>query len=159
MGVLNGTCVVPRPSLAGFQWFLANVVKIPVTALDPSDPVIGFVFAIACETVNRFIRCASPLTYNEAVYNLATDLLINYAQDTAQSQPPDYWAGLRSSFKLGSFASGVVANASDEGTSAGLEVIEGAKLLTFDQLQNLKTPYGRRYLGIAQKFGTAWGMT
>lgn len=151
--------MVPRPSLAGFQWFLTNIVSIPSTALPATAPVIAFAFESARATVNRFIQQVSPFKYNEALYNLATDVLINYARDTPSTQPPLYWADLRKSFNIGTFAAGVVANASDEGTSAALDVIEGAKLLTFGQLQNLKTSYGRTYLGIAQEFGTAWGIS
>jgi hypothetical protein len=31
--------------------------------------------------------------------------------------------------------------------------------LTFADLQTLKTPWGRIYLGIAQDVGTLWGVT
>ena len=31
--------------------------------------------------------------------------------------------------------------------------------LTIGNLQNLKTPWGRVYLGIAQSYGTLWGLS
>lgn len=152
------TCYEPGPpTLAGFQWFIANVMQIPAVSLPPSAPVIGFAFSVACDTVLCAIQQASPLLYNQAVYNLAADLLINYATDTPAT--PTYFSGLRDTFKIGQFSAGVIANAGDEATSAGIEVIEGMRLLTIDQIQNLKTPYGRTYLGIAMKYGTAWGVT
>lgn len=129
---------------------------IPIVSLPLSATVISFAFGLALETVNPAINCASPLVYNTAVYNLAADLLINYAPDTAAT--PTFFSGLREKFKIGNFSAGVVANAGDESTSAGIQVIEGMKNLSIDQLSNLKTPYGRTYLGIAMKYGTAWGL-
>jgi hypothetical protein len=145
------------PTLAGFQAFIRDIMQIPVISLPSDAPVICYVFQFSLDTVLRAICVASPLVYNTAVYNLAGDLLINLAPDTAVT--PDYFKGLREKFKCGQFASGVVTNASDEATSAGIEVIENLQNLTIDQLQNLKTPYGRIYLGIAMKFGTMWGIT
>jgi len=145
------------PTLTGFQTFITEIMGIPATSLPPTSPVIGFAFAVALETVLVIIQTVSPLSYNTAVYNLAADLLINYAPDTLET--PTYFSGLREKFKIGNFSAGVITNASDEATSAGIEVIEGMKNLTLDQLQNLKTPYGRNYLGIAMKYGTGWGMS
>ena len=125
--------------------------------MNPAAPVIGFAFQVALDTVLCEIQQASPLIYNVAVYNLAGDLLIAYAPDTAAT--PAYFAGLREKFNVGKFTAGVIANAGDEATSAGIEVIDGMKNLTIDQLQNLKTPYGRAYLGIAMKYGTNWGVS
>jgi hypothetical protein len=145
------------PTLAGFQTFITDYMQIPAVSLPLTAPVIGFAFQVSLDTVLREICLASPLIYNVAVYNLAADLLINYAPDT--SATPTFFAELRKEFKIGNFSAGVITNASDEATSAGIEVIEGMKLLTLDQLQNLRTPYGRAYLGTAMKWGTAWGIS
>lgn len=145
------------PTITGFKSFIRDIMGIPALSLPDDAPVICYAFEVSFNTVLPQICAASPLIYNTAVYNLAGDILINVAPDTAAT--PDFFKGLRVQFKVGQFASGVVTNASDEGTSAGVEVIEGLKNLTLDQLENLKTPYGRTYLGIAMKFGTAWGIT
>mgnify|MGYP003341841371 CR=1 FL=1 len=60
----------------------------------------------------------------------------------------------RSAYQLKSFVSGVVSFAGDEGTQSTLTVPEALKGLTIGNLQNLKTPYGRTYLQIAQDFGS-----
>jgi hypothetical protein len=71
-----------------------------------------------------------------------------------------YFAKLRKDLKLNTFVPGVVSSTSDLSTSVGLDNPDFFKNLTLDQLQLLKTPYGQRYLAIAQKYGpTVWGLT
>jgi hypothetical protein len=41
----------------------------------------------------------------------------------------------------------------------GLLNPEAMKTFTLANLQNLKTPWGREYLAIAQRAGTTWGLT
>lgn len=66
----------------------------------------------------------------------------------------------RSRLKLGEFAPGVVASASDVSTSTGLLNQDFMRGLTLENLQLLKTVYGRAYMSIAQKYGpTVWGVT
>jgi hypothetical protein len=114
--------------------------------------------------------------YTMAVYNLGGDFLINIAQDQVVAPAPadcdcddppplvsttplNYWTNLRGQFKIVPFVSGVISSTADEGTSESLQVIEVAKNFLLSDLQNLKTPYGRTYLGIAMKFGTLWGLS
>lgn len=146
----------PGPTLAGFQEFITNVMQIPAISLPPSSPVIGFAYGVALDIVLRIIQKTSPFIYTIAVYNLAADLLINYAQDTPAT--PTYFTAMREQFKIGQFAAGVVSSAADEATSTSIDVVQGMKNLTIDQLNNLKTSYGRTYIGIAAKFGTSWGI-
>jgi hypothetical protein len=54
---------------------------------------------------------------------------------------------------------GVIGSSADETTSESLVVPEAMKNLTLQNLQNLKTPYGRQYLYFAQAFGTNWGLS
>lgn len=71
-----------------------------------------------------------------------------------------FFANIRRYFKINSFVPGIVANTSDLTTSVGLDNPDFMKNLTLEQLQLIKTPYGRRYLEIAQKYGpTIWGVT
>lgn len=71
-----------------------------------------------------------------------------------------FFANARRQLKLNSFVPGVVASTSDLSTSVGLDNPDFFKNLTLDQLQLLKTSYGRAYLAIAQKYGpNVWGVS
>jgi hypothetical protein len=165
------------PNLAGFQWFLANVVAIDTDNLPPSAPVVTFAFNVALGIVNPQLCLVgipnqqdSPYTksqYDLAVYNLAADLVINWAVDPPGAPTatlPDgtqlsFFERLRYRWGIGNAHFGVVASINDVSTSTNIEVIEAAKTFTLGNLQNLKTPYGRTYLAIAQSYGTLWGLS
>ena len=143
-------------TLDGFQSFVYGNMGINTTVLPTTSPDIATAYNLAIETVNQQISIAAPLSYDTAVYNLAGDYLINYASDqTGQT----YFANLRADFHIYDFVAGVVQSADDQSTSDSLEIPESLKQLTLGDLQNLKTPYGRVYLAIAQKVGTLWGIT
>lgn len=153
-----------QPTVTGYSWFLYNIVGIPVLALPTDSPVIAWSFNVAMMIVNPTLALVgsapgtSPPTnvYVECVYNLAADILINHAQDQTGRT---YFEDLRKSYNIGAFAPGVVTSASDSSTSTGLQPIESMKNLTLANLQNMKTPYGRTYLGYAQSYGTLWGLS
>jgi hypothetical protein len=131
-------------------------------------------YNVAMAIVNRALQAVSftnPMTgqpssvYALAVYNLAGDNLINYAQDIPNAPnvqgsvpPAPYFINLRQRWNVYGFVSGVIQSASDEGTSTSFVVQEAAENFTLSNLQNLKTPYGRAYLAFAQSYGTLWGM-
>lgn len=162
----------PQPTLAGFLAFVRGVMRIDAKHLPDNSPWLTYAFAVALAIVNPALRIvALPQTdaagvalntggftiYSEAVYNLAADNLINYAQD---QQGFSYFTRLRKKLNIGGFVSGIVQGSSDEGTSVSLVVQEAAKNFTLMNLQQLKTPYGRTYLGLAQSYGpTTWGLT
>jgi hypothetical protein len=157
------------PTLAGFLAFLANVVQIPSAALPTDSPVPGYAFNFALTTVNPALQIACGPTpnawsaYTVAVYNLAADILINWAQDP-QDEPAyknelQYFAWLRDSYGINQFVAGVIQSSSDEGTSQSMVVPDQFKGLTIGQLTNLRTPYGRQFLSISQSFGTLWGLS
>lgn len=162
----------PQPTLAGFQAFIYDIMKVPPKALPSTSPFIKYAFANALAIVNPALRkvCIPQkdaagvslntggwTIYAEAVYNLSADLLINYAPD----QPGfSYFTKLRRKLNITGFVSGIVQASSDESTSVSLVVQEAAKAFTLKDVQNLKTPYGRAYLGLAQSYGpTTWGLT
>jgi hypothetical protein len=140
-----------------------------VTAM-PAAPVPGDQYAIApgsalmtldvaVATVNPAICAASAELYTLAVYNLATDRLFNYAQDVPGQT---FFRDQRGKDKLNlsAFAPGVVASSGDEGSSTSLLNPEAMKRFTLRDLQMLKTPWGREYMGIAQMYGVnVWGLT
>lgn len=161
------------PSLAGYTAFLYNVVGIPTSALPSNSPYIQFSYQVALDIVNPTLQVAPssspsyPSIYALAVYNLGADRLVNWAPDETPVvvYPPGDAAGLgffqytRKTMNLNSFVGGVIQSTSDESTSQSMVVPEQMKNLTFQDLQSLKTPWGRTYLGFAQAVGTNWGIS
>ena len=159
----------PGPTLAGFQSFIQNVMNVQPQYLPPSSPVIGFALAVALNIVNPQLQwlptyCGPPISgvpavsmYTLAVYNLAADNLVNFAQD----QPGcDYFNDLRNKFNTYGFVSGVIQSGGDEGTNESMVIMDAAKQFTMANLQQLKTPWGRQYMAFAQSYGpTTWGIS
>lgn len=145
-----------QPSLAGFITWARTAIGV-TTAQLPDDSV-WFVYAynVAIEIVYTQINCVSPTIYTLAVYNLAGDNLINFAQDVP---PSTFFADARKNFLIYSFVAGVITSSADQSTSQSLGVPESLKNLTLGNLQNLKTPWGRAYLAFAQDMGTLWGLS
>lgn len=162
----------PQPTLAGFQWFVANVMGIDAAVSPPTSIWTRIAFATSLAIVNPALRivCIPEFDaadvqlnsggyslYSQAVYNLAGDTLINIAQD---QNGRSYFTKLRKVLNINGFVSGVVSGAADETTSASIVVQEAAKNFTLANIQLLKTPYGRAYLAIAQSYGpSAWGIS
>ncbi|MGH8321588.1 MAG: hypothetical protein ACRESI_06510 [Gammaproteobacteria bacterium] len=145
------------PNIPAFILFLRNVVVIPVSALPNNATVIGISLSVAMDIVNITLALASEDIYNFAVYNLASDMLINYAQDLPNQT---YFTTLRAQLNLSTISVGVVSSSGDQSTSVGLLNPTAMQNLTLQNLQNLKTPYGRAYLGFAQMYGSnLWGLS
>jgi len=154
-------------NVTDYTTFIQQTMRIPLAALPTNSPFILQTLAIAQDIVNPALQvvCApsgsnlgytGPGIYELAVYNLAGDMLINFAAD----QPGQtFFATARASYGINSFVAGVVGASADATTSESLVVPEAVKNLTLQNLQNLKTPYGRQYLYYAQAFGTLWGLT
>lgn len=143
-------------SEAGFLSFIRNVMGITTLQLPDNSPAITDAYTVSIETVNLYIGSISTTFYDLAVYNLGGDYLLNWAPDTA---PSTFFADYRKTNNLNGFVAGVVASSADEGTSNSLLVPDFFKTLSLSDLQELKTPYGRQYLAIAQKFGPLWGLS
>ena len=149
-------CGQPSPTLQGYTAFL-RAECFPSANLPDGSPSIVMSLQIAVDIVNPVVECASPTLYTLAVYNLATDRLINYGQDVEGQK---FFANLRTKFKIDEPAVGIVSASSNESTSTTLLNPEQLKHLTLADLQTLKTPYGRRYMGIAQGYGQeTWGLS
>jgi hypothetical protein len=163
---------VNPPTLAGFLSFIRNVMGISTTVLPDASSVITMAFnvAIAIVNINLQIIPVGPqpgdTIYSLAVYNLAGSNLLNYAQDlpgaavVPGSGDPGlpYFEYTRQKYNINGFVSGVVQSSSDEGTSVSMVVQEAAQTFTLQDLQQLKDPYGRRFLSFAQQAGTLWGI-
>ena len=144
-----------EPNLTDYVTFLRNIAGINTTYLPDGSPVIEFSYNMAINICTDLLATIPQIPgnflYITAVYNLATDFLYTYAQDqTGQN----YFTQVQQKYQLHTLVSGVVSFAGDEGTQSTLTVPEAFKGLTIGNLQNLKTPYGRTYLQIAQDFGS-----
>lgn len=143
-------------TLDGFNSFIRDSMQISVDLLPDSSPFIETAYTLSIETVNDIIASVSPTMYDTAVYNLAADTLLNIAPD----QPTySFFKDVRAKFDCIGFVSGVITSASDAGTSQSMVTPEQFTGLTLSDLQNLKTPYGRVYLSIAQKYGNIFAVS
>ncbi|HXS13682.1 MAG TPA: hypothetical protein VN734_13320 [Acidobacteriaceae bacterium] len=121
-------------------------------AITATNQWIVATFSVAMDTVNDTIAAAdcSGRTYSFAVYNLATDRLVNWAPDVLGQT---YFQDLRTDMRLDRPTLGVVSSAADQGSSGSILNPEFLRNLTASDLQTLRTPWGRTYIGIAQDFG------
>lgn len=157
----------PQPTIAGLQNFVINTAGVPQAAIPEDSEWWGWAFGNSLTTVNPQIQYVGGPQYMLACYYLGTDFLINWAPDQpgvvypTDNPPPQlgYFAFLRKKWDLTGFVAGVIEASVDESTSESLTVPDAMKGLTFGDLLNLRTPWGRNYLAIAQKVGTLWGIT
>jgi hypothetical protein len=142
------------PTLTGFQAFLSGVAGIDPLYLPPDSPVVGYAFQVAQTLVNTALWAAG--TYTLAVYNLGTSQVINFAPDQTGRT---FFLDLRKKLGIDRFAAGVVASTSDQSTGTSLLNPEFMKNLTLANLQQIKDPFGRQYLALAQDYGpSVWGL-
>jgi len=138
--------------------YLAFIREQGVTTaqLPDNSPYIQTSYNIAIALVYEVIACVSTVIYDQCVYNLAFDRLVNIAIDqTGQT----IFADLRKANGLNTFVGGVIQSSSDVSTSESMVVPDFVKTLTLSDLQRLKTPWGRAYLELAQSTGPLWGLT
>jgi hypothetical protein len=143
-------------TLNNFIIWIQTIMGVGPLILPITSPYIVTAYTIANEIVNEYIGIVSPSLYTQAVYNLGGDILVNITQDIP---PSTYWKDLRASMKINNFVPGVVNNALDEDTSTSILTPAAFENLTIGDLQNLKSPWGRQYLNIAQSVGTLWGIS
>ncbi len=145
--------------LADFQNFITGVMGISALYLPITSPIITTSLSIALDFVNTAIALiadGSGDLYALALNNLAADFLVQWAQD----QPGQtFFQNARSSWGVNSFSAGVIRSAHDESTGSDYAMPKFYQNLSLMDLQNLKTPYGRQYLAIAQQFGSLWGLS
>ena len=143
------------PSSSGFIAFLRNIVGINTTVLPDNAPVIEFSYNMAINICTDLLvtipQIPGEFLYITAVYNLSTDTLLTYAQDQSGQT---FFTQVQQKYQLHALVPGVISFAGDEGTQSTMVVPDSFKHMTLANLQNLKTPYGRTYLGIAQDFGS-----
>ncbi len=140
------------PELAGFILFIRNTMGVNADALADDDPAVSLSWTMSLDWVNRQIACISPVLYSQAVYNLAASFLLNFGPEVA-------FGPVREKLGINNFTAGVISASSDESTSQTRVVSDALKNLSLADLQQLKDPYGRWYLAIAQQYGDLWGLT
>ena len=153
----------------GLHWLIENAqdqTGIALTSLAWANGQVTITTAAptgmtAGESLNVSIVAAAPVAYNGtfgAVATGASTLVYPLPTNPGANTAPGlmnlaFFAGLRQQFNLLSFTPGVVTTAGDLGTSASLTVPDAFKSLTMQDLDLLKTPWGRYYLFYAQKAG------
>jgi len=159
----------PCPTLAGYSTFLYDTIGIPPVSLPATSEWIGWTYNWALGQVNAQLQQVPGPVYMLCVYNLAAARLFQWCPDVPNAlpykNPPNcedslpYFAYWRALWNLNGFVAGVINSTGDDGTSQSMTVSKAFENLTIDDLQLLQTPYGRFYLGEAQKVGTLWGLT
>ena len=140
---------------AGFLAFI-RAQGITTADLPDASAYVDSSMALAIEIVYTPMQAASPLMYDNAVYNLGMSNLVEFAPDqTGRTTFKD----LRKNYNINGFIPGVVQSSGDEGTNTSMLVPDFMKNLTMADLQYIKTPWGRTYMGIAQRIGPLWGRT
>lgn len=139
-------------SLSGFIAFVRTDMGVTADQVPDDSPSLALAYGGSEEWVNREIAMVMPNLYAVAVYNLAASFLINYGSESV-------FEDVRKKLNLNNFSAGVISGASDNATSSQKLVPDFFKDLSLSDLQMLQDPYGRRYLMIAQQFGSLWGLS
>ncbi len=148
----------PIPNATDFATMLTTEIGLTAGALTTAAIQVTASLAYAQCWVYKRLNCISNGIYLRAVYCLATDRLLNIGQDPTNNSTT-FFASLRTQFAITSFIAGVISSSSDESTSQSIAVAESLNTLTLPDLQNLKTPWGREYLGYAQQGAPIWGVS
>lgn len=154
---MSGTFATPSvPNVSDYTVFLRNW-GITTQYLPDNSSWIQTTFNIAMDVVTETLNAVAPDIYTLAVYNLAADRLLNFAPDQTNQ---NYFTQKRASYNLLTSVPGIVGGASDQGTSVPLLNPDQMKQFTLLDLQTLKTPFGRTYMGFAQMYGQSlWGLS
>lgn len=141
---------------AGLLAFIRSSMGISSVYLPDNSTDIDNAFALSQEQVALEIQPVSQLLFDQATYSLGGHILVKYASDqTGQT----FFSNLRTQYNINGFVAGVVNSASDQGTGEGLTVPKFFDEFQMSDLDNVKTPWGRDYLAIAQKMMYNWGIS
>ena len=133
--------------------FLRNTVGIPVAALPDDSIYITASYEIGVALTPCGFAGASSSIYALMVYSCGASFLIN---NTPDQQGQTFFSDLRDKFGLLQSFNGIITSAADEGTSAAAVVPEFQKRATLQELQWMKDPFGRQFLGFLQMAGSNW---
>jgi hypothetical protein len=131
----------------------APTAAINATTLTTYSEFLWWAFAQAQDRVRE--TCSN--LYVLAVYNLGMHLLMSFAIDpqgvTPWFTPQNQNGQFVRRYNLDNFTGGVIQTGADQNTSQTVAVPELLKNLSLSNLEELKTPWGRKYLGYAQNYG------
>ena len=157
----NGMLQTPTPVAMGTAYDLASIqsgASVPTSDASGS-PWIGFAFNRGM-SFTLSVPTVQANDYVHVVYACATHVQLEITPDqmgqtffvAKQGNGPG-------GFGLGTPTAGIVAAASDQGTSTTFVVPEAMERLSFQDLQFSKTPWGRTWLGWGQDFGSPVGVS
>jgi hypothetical protein len=149
------------PIAIGTNYDLVTIVSgasVPLADTSAS-PWLGFAFNRAMALTLR-VPTVQANDYVYVVYACATHVQLEITPDQpGQSFFSSKQGNGPGGFGLGTPTAGIVASASDQGTSTTFTVPEAMKRLSFQDLQFSKTPWGRTWLGWGQDFGSPVGVS
>jgi hypothetical protein len=156
MGALAPWQTQTTPNVTDLTTFLQTIAGIPTSALPANSAYIPWALSYAEEKTLLILYAIGQDYYCFAVYLLATSFLINWCPDVPGGT---FFQNLRSQWNLTGFVGGTIQSSADQATSESLLAPDFLKGLTIDQLQALKDPFGRQWLGMQQSLGFVWGIS
>jgi hypothetical protein len=162
----------PQPNEPDFETWVYTFMGIPQAALPPGSVYFQYAFCVSMSIVNPQLNVVPGPNYMLAVYNLGGDCLINWTPDQPGvyypsppappgGTPPNtgYFAYLRAQYNTLGFTPGIITASNDQGTGQSMQPLDQYRNFTIQNMQQLKTPWGRAYLGWASAVGTLWGLS
>lgn len=148
------------PNLPDYISFVYGVMGVDPLYLPADSPFFGYALRRALNIVLLVPTVASD-DYTLAVYNCAGHIQIKITPDqVVDGVQRQYFLGKRQEYQLLQPVSGVVTSSSDQATSVTNTNPEGLSNLTIQDLDFMKTLWGREYLAFMQDFGpTVWGLS
>lgn len=150
-------CPKPTVTRAGYLRYLRDSVGIPESALPDNSTAIDQTLCAGLEYIRTGMGLEhAPIIFVRTAYNMATSLLLNYAEDEAGSK---YFANMRKNLGLNDLSTGLMQSAADQGTAGTQQISQRMQNLSLADLQMLKDPYGRQVLSVLMQLGDLWGYT
>lgn len=144
---------------------IAQDYSVPIASLTWSSNIVTAVTAISNNFISGntvIVSGVVPLGYNGSQIILvanSTHFTYNLYTNPGSEIISGFvgfnlFVNLRQYYHLNNFVAGVVKSAYDESTGESLETPNWVSNLSLNDLDILKTPYGRFYAQYAQKFGS-----
>ncbi|MDR8054214.1 hypothetical protein [Burkholderia cenocepacia] len=139
----------------GYLQYLRNVVGVPVAALPDDSVYITLSYEIGLSLTPCGFNRASSSIYELMVYACATSFLLNNTPDQLNQS---WFDQVRTKYGLLDSFNGIITSAGDQGTNAAAVVPDWVKRATLAELQWMKDPFGRQFLGFLQMAGSNWAL-
>lgn len=148
------------PNLPDYTLFVQNVMGIDIAYLPSNSPFLDYALTSALDIV-QWVPTVSSRDYTFAVYNCAGHIQLKITPDqVVDGVQRQFFLGKRQEFRLLQQVNGTVNSSSDESTSVSNAVSWALTELTIQDLDFMRTPWGRWYLEYAQSYGPGiWGLS